>query len=89
MTTLLILLVIWATDDAGTGGLGLSPVTAGIVAVTDVNPIKTVTLEISNTDNLHRDTRQRRKIFDCNEIYQMNVIQNSFTFPDTEPPEGL
>ena len=41
MTTLLILLVIWTTDDAG---VGVNPVVA---AVTDVNPIKTVTVEMS------------------------------------------
>jgi hypothetical protein len=56
MTTLLILLVIWTTDEAGT--------TDGVVtaAVTDVNPIKTVTPEISNTDNLHRHKLNQRNI---------------------------
>ena len=35
MTTLLILLVIWATDEPGMGG----PDTGCVPAVTDVNPI--------------------------------------------------
>jgi hypothetical protein len=47
MTTLLILLVKWTTDD---------------VAEIDVKPTKTVTPEISNTDNLHRHKSNQKNI---------------------------
>ncbi len=53
MTTWLILLVIWTTDDAGTPTTGgVAPGFAVTAAVTDLKPIKTVTVEISYTDNL-------------------------------------
>ena len=56
MTTLLILLVKWTTADAGTAGISGLPLAAGtaaVAALTDFKPIKTVTVEISYTDNLY------------------------------------
>jgi hypothetical protein len=82
MTTLLIRLVKWTTDDAGTAD---PPDPAAVI---DVNPTKTVTAEISYTDNLHRDKTIQEKYFNATNC-QMKIVSNSITFPGTEPPIKL
>ena len=73
MTTLLILLVIWTTDDPGV--ITTVPPDAVTAAVTDVNPTKTVTLEISYTDNLHSYKSNKRNILYCNKLSKDNCIK--------------